>query len=176
MGVRIELLTDRIDAFDTKLGNAFKKMFVDQFEALAVDLVFFFPVCRERIFEQVDDRDQSFDQASGGTPGILGAFLLDALAIVVEVGLTTEQRLAQIFKFGQKLRGFCVVILGFLGDILRVGGRRFRTTVAPGALRIDVAILVRHFLASLLPEVSQILLSVSLNNCATYATAVMARS
>ena len=162
--MRIELLPKRIDTLNSKLGQVIDELPVDQLEPPAINLVLFLAVRRQRMLEPIDHRYQPLDHARRRTPGIFRAFLLDALAIILEIGLPPQQCLPQIVKFAEKFRG------------LWITARRIRLYVsifhgwlqaATAFIAFHIDILVRHFPTSSLPKVSQILLNVSLNSCAT---------
>jgi hypothetical protein len=166
MQMRIELLSDRIDALSPELGEVFDELLVDQLKTLAINLLLLLTVRRQRMLEPVDDGYQPLNQPRRRALGILRAFLLDALAIVVEIGLSPQQRLPQIVKLAEKFRGLRIIVWRIGLCIPYVHGW-LRVATGFIALHADIAVLVQHFLASPLPKVSQILLSVSLNNCAT---------
>ena len=98
MKMRIEALTDRLDALHAEFGEIIDELLVNQLETFAVIVVRRFAVSGKRVFETVDDGYQSFDDARGGTFRIFGAFLLDALAIIFKVGLAAQQRLPKILQ------------------------------------------------------------------------------
>src|ERR1700738_2017237 len=101
--MRIESHSNGIDARRAKLRNIVDQLFVNEFEALAIILVFRFAVQRQRLFETIHYWNQSLNHTRSRTPGILGALLLHPLAVVIEIGLAAQQRLAQVFEILRKL-------------------------------------------------------------------------
>ena len=87
MPMRIKTVTDGIKSFRSELGHVIQKLPVDQLEALAIILVRWLTVNRQRVFETIDDRDQRFDGASSGPFRIFPALLLDPLSVIVEIRL-----------------------------------------------------------------------------------------
>src|ERR1700674_1750245 len=168
MQMRIKRFSGWLDAFYAEARQIVQQLFVDQLETFAVILVLRFAVRGQGVLETINHGDQAFDQAGGRTLGVLRALLLDPLAVVVEVCLAAEQRLAQIFKVGSELGHFRVSALGIRG-----GRFCFSRLVGAGCLRVVFPfgacswVLLWHFWASPLKKVFQILFSVSLKSCAT---------
>src|SRR6266446_10520685 len=103
MQMGIERLAHWIESFDAEFCQVIEELLVDELEALAITFIFGFAMRGERVFESVDHGDEPFDEARGGSFGVLEAFLLDALAVVVEVRLAAKQRLAQLLQVGCQL-------------------------------------------------------------------------
>src|SRR5712691_11956254 len=168
--VRVERLARRINALRSELCHVVKELFVDELKSPAVAFVFCLAVRGESMFEAVNHRYETFNQARRRTLRIFKALLLDPFAVIVEVRLPAKERLPQLVEVCGQL---CPFRLGS-------NGLCFRGLLKVCALgvfaEIDLHFLVVHSLASPLPIRFQILLSASLKSCATYATAVMARS
>jgi hypothetical protein len=164
--VRIERLSERISSLGSELRNVVQKLFVNQLEAFAVVFVFRFAMSGKSVFKTIDDGDKSFDDAGGGAFGIFGPFFLDALAVIVEVGLATEHCLTQFVKVRGQLGHFGV---GFCG--IRSYSLRFRGLLASGAVsvrsNINFNVLVSHLRPSLMPIILHVLLNASLKSWAT---------
>src|SRR6266849_1396166 len=96
--MRIKGFSNGIDALCTQLRHVIQKLLVDELKPFSVIVVLGFAVRRQSVLESVDHRNEPFDDAGGSALGIFKALLLDALAVVVKVGLPPQQRLAQFFK------------------------------------------------------------------------------
>src|SRR5690348_13822332 len=163
--MRIKLFAERVDAFDAKTGYIFDELLIDEFEAFAIILVLGFAMRGESVLKTVNHGDEAFDDAGGVPLGVLGALLFDALAIVVKIGLTAHESLAEFVQVASKLCNFHV-----RGD--RVGREfcvvaGFRAGIASFVFHTDCVFLLGHFCASPLEKMLQILLSASLNSWAT---------
>jgi hypothetical protein len=89
----VEGLADGLNADDAKARKVIEQLLMNQFEALAVTLVFRFFMSGQRMLETVDSRDERFYNSRCGALLILGTLLFDALPVVVEVGLAAQQGL-----------------------------------------------------------------------------------
>src|SRR5258708_21991634 len=98
MQMWVETLAGRVDALDAELGEIVQELFVDELETLAIIFVSGLAVHCKRVLEAVDDGDQRFDEASGIALGIFRTLFVDALAVIVKIGLTPEQCLLQILQ------------------------------------------------------------------------------
>ena len=110
-------------ALDAEAGDVVHELLVNKLEALAIILVLGFAMGRESVLEAVNDGDQAFDNARGVAPGIVGALFFNAFAVVVEIGLTAHECLAQFVQVASQLRD------------LRIGGGGIRGEL--GILRTD---------------------------------------
>src|SRR5712664_1433423 len=98
MQMGIERLANRIESLDAEFCQVIEELLVDKLEAFAISFIFGFAMRGECVFESVDHGDEPFDDARGGALGVFEAFLLDALAVVVEVRLAAKQCLAQLLE------------------------------------------------------------------------------
>src|SRR6516162_1824185 len=73
--MRIEGLSDGLDADYTKPPEVIQQLFVNDLKALAVTFVFRFFVCGQRMLETVDHRDERLHNSRRGALVILGALL-----------------------------------------------------------------------------------------------------
>ena len=125
MEMRIEGLAERVGPLDAEAGDVIDELLVDQLEAFSIVFVLGFAVSGKSVLETVDHGDEAFDDASGVAFGIIGALFFDALAVVVEIGLTAHQRLAQFVKIAGELGDFGIGRGGIgseLGFFNLVGG------------------------------------------------------
>src|ERR1700722_1505862 len=117
MKMRIKGLAKRIDAFDAEPGDVVNELLVDELEAFAIILILGFAMSRESMLKAVNDRDEPLDDARRVTLGIVGAFLFDALAIVVEIGLAAHERLAEFVEVADEFRDFGIGRRGIAGEL-----------------------------------------------------------
>src|SRR5215471_4245084 len=109
VNVWVELSTVRLDALEAMARKRLPKLSIDQLETLPVFFIGGIAVRGERPIERIQNGKQSFDQPRDAAVTGLVALSLDALPIVLEVGLSPDQRLPQLFFFclelGQLLGG-----------------------------------------------------------------------
>src|SRR5579859_2437390 len=113
--MRIKLFAERIDALDAEPGEVVHELLVDELEAFSIIFVFSFAMRSESMLETVNDGNHAFDDSSRVALGIVGALFFDALAVVVEVGLSAHQRLAQFNQVACELGDFRIGRDGILG-------------------------------------------------------------
>ena len=132
---------------------------------------------RKGVFKPVEHRNEPLDHPRRGTLRIFKTLLLNSLPVIVKVGLPPKQRLAQFFQVCAQLGNFRVGFGGIRGDGLGIRGLfDVRGVIVLVDIKIDFHFLFAHLLTSPVPVVFHVLLSASLKSCATYATAVTARS
>ena len=97
--VRIKLFTRRRNTLQSVARERIPKLAINQFEALAILLVRRIIVRLEAALKAIQRREQFLDQPADAASMLLLAVALDALAVVVEVRLTADHRLRQLFLF-----------------------------------------------------------------------------
>ena len=109
MKVRIERLTEGIDAFGTQARQVVQKLLVDEFKTLAIALVLGFAVSGQRMLESIQYGNQTFDEAGRGTLDGFVVFLFRALAVVREVSLVPYEGLTQVLQVGSEFFYFLIL-------------------------------------------------------------------
>ena len=106
--VRVKGLTNGIEALRSEPGDVVEQLLVDQLESFTIVLIFGFAMGSKCIFKTVDDGDERFNDASGGTLGIFEAFFFDASLIIFVVGLAAQEGLAEFIEIGGEASEFGV--------------------------------------------------------------------
>src|SRR2546428_4050747 len=144
--MRIEWLADGVDALYAQLDYIVEELLVDERKALVISLVFGFAVRGKSMLETVDDRDEAFDHARGGSLGIFEALLFDALAVILKIRLPALERLAQLLEVRRQLGHLRVGFLAIGSDGL---GLRARFPIRGIHISVDVDIAIDVLLGHL---------------------------
>jgi hypothetical protein len=134
MEVWIKGLALRLHALCTQAREIVEELLINEFEALAIALVFGFTVGSEGVLEAVDDGDELFDDAGRGTLAGFAVFLFGTLAEIGEVRLMANEGLAHVVEFGSEAFSF-----GVLARCLLWGGLVF-TSLGGGCFDFEFGV------------------------------------
>ena len=99
MQVRVEVRAERVDRTHALFTEQVVQLAVNELHPLAVRRGLAAGIERKRAVEVVDHRQELLEETDHGAVGLLTAFALEALPVVVELGGLAEQPVVQIVAF-----------------------------------------------------------------------------
>src|SRR5215469_7086213 len=137
MEIRIEGLAFGFDFLQALLREHVEHLLANQLESLAKFVVCGVAMCGNGAVEAVENGKQIFDEDFGAAMAVMMALAVDALPIVVEIGLKAKQSVLQISFFSGEFLEFVADYFFHGGTVRGVLSLRFaRDVLGSGRFRI----------------------------------------
>ena len=116
MQMGIKGLAERFNAFHTEAREVIEQLLVNDLEAPAIVFVFGLAVSGKSMLKTINHWNQGFGDAGGRALTCFAVFLFGALAIVGEIRLVTNERLAQVLQVRREFLCFGIFARGVFGN------------------------------------------------------------